>query len=74
MSRLLEKSATTARLRVTLLKSTIGRLPAHQACVRGLGLRRIGHSRVLLDTPEIRGMIRRVAYLLALEEVSDAAE
>ena len=42
---------------------------AHKACVTGLGLRRIGHSRVLLDTPEIRGMIRRVAYLLELEEV-----
>ncbi|MGQ0594694.1 MAG: 50S ribosomal protein L30 [Gammaproteobacteria bacterium] len=57
------------RLRITLRRSTIGRLPAHKACVTGLGLRRIGHSRVLLDTPEIRGMIRQVDYLLELEEI-----
>ncbi len=57
------------RLCITLRRSTIGRLPAHKACITGLGLRRIGHRRVLLDTPEIRGMIRRVAYLLDLEEV-----
>jgi large subunit ribosomal protein L30 len=57
------------RLRITLRRSTIGRLRAHKACVTGLGLCRIGHSRVLLDTPEIRGMIRRVAYLLEIEEV-----
>ena len=57
------------RLRITLRRSTIGRLAAHKACVTGLGLRRIGHSQVLPDTPEIRGMIRRVAYLLELEEV-----
>ncbi len=69
MSETLEKRAPIGRLRVTLRKSTIGRLPAHQACVRGLGLRRIGHSRVLLDTPEIRGMIRQVGYLLTLEEL-----
>jgi large subunit ribosomal protein L30 len=57
------------RLCITLRRSTIGRLRAHKACVTGLGLRRISHSRVLLDTPEIRGMIRRVAYLLEIEEV-----
>jgi large subunit ribosomal protein L30 len=58
-----------ARLRITLRRSLIGRLPAHKACVTGLGLCRIGQRRVLQDTPEIRGMIRRVAYLLDLEEV-----
>lgn len=62
-------ASVPGRLRVTLRRSTIGRLRAHKACVTGLGLCRIGHSRVLLDTPEIRGMIRRVAYLLELEEV-----
>jgi large subunit ribosomal protein L30 len=56
-------------LRITLRRSTIGRLAAHKACITGLGLRRIGHSRVLLDTPEIRGMIRKVAYMLEIEEV-----
>lgn len=57
------------RIRVTLQKSTIGRLPSHQACVIGLGLRRIGHSAILSDTPEARGMLRRVAYLVKVEEL-----
>jgi len=56
------------RLKVTLVRSVIGRLRAHQACVRGLGLRRIGHSTVVNDTPAIRGMITKVSYLLAVEE------
>ena len=56
------------RLKVTLGRSVIGRLAAHQACVRGLGLRRIGHSTVVNDTPAIRGMITKVSYLLAVEE------
>lgn len=56
------------RLQVTLVRSVIGRLKAHQACVRGLGLRRIGHSAVVNDTPAIRGMIMKVSYLLAVEE------
>ena len=56
------------RLKVTLVRSVVGRLKAHQACVRGLGLRRIGHSTVVNDTPAIRGMITKVSYLLAVEE------
>ena len=40
----------------------------HRACVAGLGLRRIGHSVVVNDTPENRGMIERVSYLLRVEE------
>ncbi len=59
----------STQLRVTLVRSTIGRLAAHQACVRGLGLRRIGHSAVLQDTVAVRGMIAKVAYLLRVEEV-----
>lgn len=55
-------------VRVTLLKSTSGRLGSHQACVLGLGLRRIGHSVDVIDTPENRGMINRVSYLLSVEE------
>jgi len=54
----------TATVKVKLLKSTSGRLKAHQACVRGLGLRRIGHQVEVLDTPENRGMINKVSYLL----------
>ena len=59
-------------LRVTLLKSTSGRLKAHQACVRGLGLRRIGHCVDVIDTPENRGMINKVSYLLQVEEAQHA--
>lgn len=57
-----------AKLKVTLVKSTIGRLEKHKACVSGLGLRKTGSSAVVVDTPENRGMINRVAYLLEVEE------
>lgn len=59
----------TDKLKVTLVKSAHGRLTAHQACVRGLGLRRMHSSAVVANTPENRGMIRRVSYLLKVEEV-----
>jgi len=54
---------------VTLKRSTCGRLKNHRACVTGLGLRRINSSAVLQDTPAVRGMINKVAYLVAVEEV-----
>jgi len=56
------------KLKVTLVKSVHGRLAAHQACVRGLGLRRMHSSAVVIDTPENRGMIRKVSYLLKVQE------
>lgn len=56
------------KLKVTLVKSVHGRLAAHQACVRGLGLRRMHSSATVIDTPENRGMIRKVSYLLKVEE------
>ncbi len=56
------------KLKLTLLKSTSGRLASHQACVRGLGLRRIRHTVEVNDTPENRGMINKVSYLLQIEE------
>jgi len=56
------------KLKVTLVKSVHGRLAAHKACVRGLGLRRLHSSAVVIDTPENRGMIRKVSYLLKVEE------
>jgi len=52
---------------VTLVKSFYGRLPSHRATVTGLGLKRINHTVELADTPEIRGMINKVAYLLKVE-------
>jgi large subunit ribosomal protein L30 len=56
------------QLKVTLVKSTNRRIQKHKACVMGLGLRRIGHSVIVSDTPENRGMINKVSYLLAVEE------
>ena len=60
--------ASTKKFKVTLVKSTFGRIAAHRACVTGLGLRRIRQSVVVADTPENRGMIGRVAYMLQVEE------
>ena len=54
-------------IRVTLVKSTTGRLKKHKACVAGLGLRRIGHSVEVEDTPANRGMINRVSYMVRVE-------
>ena len=55
------------KLKVTLVKSVIGTKQSHRATVTGLGLRRINHTVELLDTPEIRGMINKVSYLLKCE-------
>ncbi|PIE44440.1 MAG: 50S ribosomal protein L30 [Gammaproteobacteria bacterium] len=54
-------------VKVTLTKSTIGRLPKHQASVRGLGLRKIGHTVEVEDTPAVRGMINKVNYMVRVE-------
>lgn len=56
------------KIKLTLVKSAHGRLEAHKACVRGLGLRRTHHSVEVIDTPENRGMINKVSYLLKVEE------
>ncbi len=60
---------TQKQLQVTLVRSMHGRLKNHQACVRGLGLRRMHHSVLVNDTPENRGMIDKIGYLLKVEEV-----
>ena len=54
---------------MTLKRSVNRRTAKHKACVAGLGLRRIGHSVTVEDSPENRGMINKVAYLLAVEEI-----
>ena len=56
------------KIRVTLTRSICKRLAGHKACVSGLGLRRIGHTVTLDDTPAIRGMIKKVSYMIAVEE------
>jgi large subunit ribosomal protein L30 len=61
-------NANQKTIKVTLVKSVFGQLKSHRATVRGLGLRRIRDSKVLADTPEIRGMIRASGHLLKVEE------
>ena len=55
-------------VRLTLVKSTIGRLKSHRECVKGLGLRRMHHTVEVEDTACNRGMINKVSYLLRVEE------
>ena len=61
-------NAKAKTLKVTLVKSVFGQLKSHRATVRGLGLRRIRDSKVLVDTPEVRGMINASGHLLKVEE------
>lgn len=56
------------KLKVQLVRSMHGRVKRHQACVRGLGLRRMHQKVEVVDTPENRGMINRVSYMLKVEE------
>ena len=60
--------AKAKELKVTLVKSKYGRLKSHRDCVAGLGLRKIHQTVQVQDTPENRGMINRVSYLLSVEE------
>ena len=57
------------RVKVTLKRSLIGIRKQHRANVRGLGLKHVGSCVELEDTPAIRGMINKVAYLLQVDEV-----
>ena len=55
-------------VKVTLVRSPIGTLPNRKLCVKGLGLRRIGHTVEVEDTPSVRGMINKVNYMLRVED------
>jgi len=59
---------TNATIKVTQIKSSHGRLKNHRACLSGLGLRRIGHTVEVEDTPSVRGMINKAHYLLKVED------
>ncbi|RZU97792.1 50S ribosomal protein L30 [Spiribacter vilamensis] len=61
--------AKSKQLRVTVVRSFANRVARHKACIAGLGLRRMHHSVVVADTPENRGMINKVSYMLSVEEV-----
>jgi large subunit ribosomal protein L30 len=56
------------KVKVTLVKSPIGALKNHKACLTGLGLRRIRHTVVVEDTPSVRGMINKVSHLVEVAE------
>ncbi len=62
-----KKSADTKRVKVTLVKSTIGFDKRQAAVVESMGLRRINHTVELADTPSIRGMIHKVRHLITVE-------
>ncbi len=55
------------KIRIRLVKSVVGTRQSHRDTVRGLGLRKINHVVELADTPEVRGMINRVNYLVHVE-------
>ena len=60
---------TSTKLSVTMIKSKFGRLPRHQACLKGLGLRKINQTVEVLNTAENRGMINKISYMLKVEEI-----
>lgn len=61
------KANKSTKVKVTQIKSVIGTIESHRACVRGLGLKRIGHTVEVEDTPSVRGMINTVYYLVKCE-------
>jgi len=56
-------------VKVTLVKSIIGTKQSHRDTVVGLGLKKMNSSKILVDTPEVRGMINKISYLLKVEAV-----
>ena len=62
-----KKAADAKRLKVTLVKSTIGFGKKQAAVVESMGLRRLNHTVELADTPSMRGMIHKVRHLVAVE-------
>ena len=61
--------AKKKQIKVTLFRSPAGAQPKHRECVRGLGLKRMHQTVVLEDTPSVRGMARKVNYMVRVEEV-----
>ncbi len=59
---------SSRQLKVTQIKSKNGRLAKHKASLLGLGIRRMHHTVMVNDTPENRGMIAKVYYMVKVEE------
>jgi len=58
-----------AKIKISLVRSTIGALPKHRATVRSLGLRKIGSSTVQENSPAVLGMVKAVSHLVSVEDV-----
>ena len=58
----------SAEFKITLVRSHIGKPANQKAVLKGLGLTRLNKTVILKDTPEIRGMIRKVSHMLKVEE------
>ena len=56
--------AKTEKLTITQTRSEIGRLRRHKACLTGLGLKRVGHTVTVEDSPSVRGMINKISYMV----------
>lgn len=56
------------KIKVTQIKSSIGRIPAHRKTLKALGLKKIGSSRVHDKTPQVLGMVNSVNYLVSVEK------
>ncbi len=60
--------AAKKQIKVTLVRSPIGAQPKHRECVRGLGLKRMHQTVTLEDTPSVRGMAKKINYMVRVEE------
>lgn len=56
------------KLKITLVKSMVGRPEKHRKVLRGMGLTRMNKTVELVDTPEIRGMVQKVSHLVKTQE------
>jgi large subunit ribosomal protein L30 len=60
---------SSKQFKLTLVRSLNGRLKSHKACARGLGIRKMHNPVSVIDTPENRGMINKISYMLKIEDV-----
>lgn len=70
----MSEQSSTGTLRITLVRSVIGRPDTQERTVKSLGLRRIRHTVERPDTPSIRGMVTKVRHLVTVEEVPAGSE
>lgn len=66
-----KKEQSVKKIKVTLVKSTIGSLENHKRIIEALGLKKIRSSKIHNDTPAIRGMLFKVKHLVTVEEVAE---